>query len=169
MVPQVFVWQGREEGDTKARCSIDDMSIELEWLSTKDQKVSKYVPLNKNNVGMCFTAPGFRRFRAFMALAMPANPVSDSEDEDDPERPPPDPPPNDEDQEPQPIHPIRSSPSKGVTTDFTTDPNVLPPIVEDEPLLRSDQDLLMQYHERLGHCSFQQLKQLAEKGVIPKR
>ena len=40
MVPQVFVWQRREEGDTKARCSIDDMSIELEWLSTKDQKVS---------------------------------------------------------------------------------------------------------------------------------
>ena len=169
MVPQVFVRQRREEGDTRARCSIDDSCIELEWLSTKDQVVSKYVPLNKNNVGMCFTAPGFRHFRAFMALAMPANQISDSEDEDDPERPPPDPPPDDENKEPQPIHPIRSPPSEGVTTDFTTDPNVLPPIVEDEPLLRSDQDLLMQYHERLGHCSFQQLKQLAEKGVIPKR
>ena len=52
---------------------------------------------------------------------------------------------------------------KFITTNFSTHPHVIP--LEEDPLLReSDQVLLM--HEQLGHCSFSQLRQLTEKGII---
>ena len=43
----------------------------------------KYVPLNKSNVGICFTASGFKQFRAFAALCgMPAMFISDDESDE---------------------------------------------------------------------------------------
>ena len=36
---------------------------------------------------------------------------------------------------------------------------------QDEPLLKSVQAALMRLHEQLGHCSFAQLKQMAEQGL----
>ena len=57
------------------------------------------------------------------------------------------------------------APSEGVMTDFTTNPHVIPMEEDDGPLMKSDQALLMNYHEKLGHCSFQQL--MVEKGMIP--
>ena len=41
---------------------------------------NKYIPLNKSNVGICFTASGYKQFRAFAALCgMPAMFISDNE------------------------------------------------------------------------------------------
>ena len=57
------------------------------------------------------------------------------------------------------------SESKGVTTDFMVGPTIIPQDDQDEPLLKSDQAALMQLHEQLGHCSFAQLKQMAEQGI----
>ena len=59
--------------------------------------------------------------------------------------------------------------SEGVTTDFTVNPTTIPPDDQDEPLLKSDQVALMRLHEQLGHCSFAQLKQMAEQGIIPRK
>ena len=60
------------------------------------------------------------------------------------------------------------SQSEGVVMDFTMMPHVIPPEMLDQPLLKADQALLMCLHEELGHCSFHQLCQLAERGIIPK-
>ena len=60
------------------------------------------------------------------------------------------------------------SKSKGATTDFMVNPTLIPSDDQDEPLLKSDQAALMQLHEQLGHCSFAQLKQIVEQGIIPK-
>ena len=54
---------------------------------------------------------------------------------------------------------------KFITTDFSTNPHVIP-LKEDPLLQQSDQALPMTYHEQLSHCSFNQLKQLVEKGII---
>ena len=101
---------------------------------------------------------------------MPATFISDDE-EDEPIDPPAEEPttmtpshapnaPNDK--------PPRSE-SEGVTTDFTGNPRVIPSEDQNEPLLKSDQAALMRLHEQLGHCSFAQLKQMAEQGIIPRK
>ena len=61
------------------------------------------------------------------------------------------------------------SESERVTTDFTVNPTVIPSDDQDEPLLKSYQAALMRLHEQLGHCSFTQLKQMAEQGIIPRK
>jgi hypothetical protein len=61
-----------------------------------------------------------------------------------------------------------------LTSPFAVDPSFfdpLPPIAVDEdvPLAADDnQAKLMQWHYRLGHLSFQKLKQLALNGQVPK-
>ena len=161
-VPQVFSQQRQAEGDSKASCSISADSISLQWTG------EKYVPLNKSNVGICFTASGYKQFRVFAALCgMPAAFISDDE-EDEPTDPPA--------EEPIVITPSDSrldkpprSESEGVTTDFTVNPTVIPSDDQDEPLMKSDQAALMLLHKQLGHCSFAQLKQMAEQGIIPRK
>ena len=61
------------------------------------------------------------------------------------------------------------SESEGVITDFMVNPTVIPLDDQDEPLLKSDQGALMRLHEQLGHCSFAQLKQMVEQGIIPRK
>ena len=61
------------------------------------------------------------------------------------------------------------SASEGVTTDFMVNPTIIPPDDQDKPLLRSDQAALMRLHDQLGHCSFAQLKHMAEQGIIPRK
>ena len=61
------------------------------------------------------------------------------------------------------------SESEGVTTDFTVNPTIIPSDDQDEPLMKPDQAALMRLHEQLGHCSFVQLKQMAEQGIIPRK
>ena len=67
------------------------------------------------------------------------------------------------------ILPLGDFDTKGVTTDFTTNPHVIPPDLEDQPLLRSDQAALMSLHEQFGYCCFTQLEQMVEHGIIPKK
>ena len=59
--------------------------------------------------------------------------------------------------------------SEGVTTDFTVNTTVIPSDDQDEPLWKPDQAALMRLHEQHGHCSFAQLKQMAEQGIIPRK
>ena len=167
-VPQVFSQQCQAEGDSKACCSISADSITLQWTGKNGQQANKYVPLNKSNVGICFTASGYKQFRAFAALCgMPATFISDNEENEPTNSPaegpitmtPPD----------APADKPPYSESKGVTTDFTVNPTVIPSDDQDEPLLKSDQAALMRLHEQLGHCSFAQLKQMAEQGIIPRK
>ena len=170
-VLQVFSQQRQAEGDSNASCSISADSITLQWTSENGKQANKYIPLNKNNVGICFTASGYKQFRAFAALCgMPATFISDDE-EDEPTDPlaegpitmtPSGTPPAPNDKPPR-------SESEGVTTDFTVNPTVISPEDQDEPLLKFDQAALMRLHEQLGHCSFAQLKQMAEQGIIPRK
>ena len=129
---------------------------------------NKYIPLNKSNVGICFTASSYKKFRAFAALCgMPTTFILDDK-MDVPIKSPVEGPimmtlsntPTD-----QPPH----SESEGVTTDFMVNPTLIPSDDQDEPLLKSDQAALMRLHEQLGHCSFAQLKQMAEQGIIPRK
>ena len=170
-VPQVFSQQRQAEVDSTASCSISADSIILQWTGENGKQANKYVPLNKSNVGICFTASGYKQFRAFAALCgTPATFISDDE-ADEPTNPPAEGPitvtptalphaPADK--------PPRSQ-SEGVTTDFTVNPTVIPSDDQDEPLLKSDQAALMLFHEQVGHCSFAQLKLMAEQGIIPRK
>ena len=184
-IPQVFSQQRQAEGDSKASCSISADSISLQWTGENGCSISadsislqwtgengkqanKYVPLNKSNVGICFTASGYKQFRASAAFCgMPATFVSDDET-DEPTNPPAEGPitmtPSD-----APADKPASSESEGVTTDFMVNPTVIPSDDQDEPLLKSDQAALMRLYEQLGHCSFAQLKQMAEQGIIPRK
>ena len=168
-VPQAFIQQRQSEGDSVASCSINATGITLKWMSESAKEASKYVPLNRSNIGIAFTASRYKNFTAFAALfAMPATYVSDDEDDDPlPTQSP--------DEQPIQIDPkcpssegATCSPSEGVTMDFHTDPHLI--LQEsDAPLLASDQALLTTYHEQLGHTSFAQLQELAKQGIIPKK
>ena len=167
-VPQVFSQQRQAEGDSNASCSISADSITLQWTGENGKQANKYVPLNKSNVGICFTASGYKQFRAFAALCgMPATFISD-DDDNEPMHPPAEGPITMTPSDAPADKPPRSE-SEGVTTDFTVNPTVIPSDDQDGPLLKSDQAALMRLHEQLGHCSFAHLKQMAEQGIIPRK
>ena len=167
-VPQVFSQQHQSEGDSKVSCSISADAISLQWTGEDGNIAHKYVPLNKSNVGICFTASGYKQFRAFATLCgMPATFISDDE-ADGPIQAPDDVPITMTPSETPMDQPQRSV-SKGVTTDLTVNPTIIPPDDQDEPLLKYEQTALMRLHEHLGHCSFAQLKQMAEQGIIPRK
>ena len=175
-VPQAFIQQCQSEGNSIASCSIDAAGITLKWMSESGWEASKYVPLNRSNIGIALTASGYKNFKAFAAMfAMPATYVSDNEEDETVPSP---------SLDKQPIRstspsphgdPVHSppegamrSPSKGVTMDFKADPHLIPQ-EPDTPLMASNQALLMAYHEQLGHTSFAQLQELAKQGIIPKK
>ena len=129
---------------------------------------NKYIPLNKSNVGICSTASGYKQFRAFAALCgMPPTFISDDE-ACEPISDPPDVPITMTPSK-APMDQPQCSASEGVTTDFIVNPTIIPPDTQDEPLLKSHQAALMRLHEQLGYCSFAQLKQMAEHGIIPRK
>ena len=73
-VPHAFIQQCQSEGDSVASCSIDATGITLKWMSESSKEASKYAPLNRSNIGIAFTASGYKNFRAFAAMfAMPTN------------------------------------------------------------------------------------------------
>ena len=86
--PQVFSQQRQAEGDFKASCSISADSISLQWTGENDKQANKYVPLNKSNVGICFTASGYKQFRAFAALCGMAATFISNDEADEPTNPP---------------------------------------------------------------------------------
>ena len=52
----------------------------MDW--DENKMVSKYIPLNQSNIGICFTASGYHNFSNFAALfGIPATYISDDEDE----------------------------------------------------------------------------------------
>ena len=119
-------------------------------MSKSGQDTSKYVPLNMRNIGIGFTASGYNNFKAFAALfAMPATYISDNEEDEVIPSP-------SLDKQPirsttpshheDPVHPpskgAMHSPSEGVTTDFKTDPYLIPQ-EPDARLMASNQALLM--------------------------
>ena len=59
-VPQVFVQQRQQEGDINATCTILAQGMTLQWTSTKEQIVHKYVLLNESNVGICFSTSRYK-------------------------------------------------------------------------------------------------------------
>ena len=175
-VPQAFIQQRQSEGDSVASCSINATGITLKWMSESGREASKYVPLNRSNIGIAFTASGYKNFKAFVTMfAMPATYVSDDDEDETVPSP---------SLDKQPIRstspsphgdPVCSpsegamhSPSEGVTMDFKADPHLIPQEL-DAPLMASAQALLMAYHEQLGHTSFAQLQELAKQGIIPKK
>ena len=167
-VPQVFSQQRQAEGDSKASCSISADSISLQWTGEYGNLANKYISLNKSNVGNCSMASGYKQFRAFTALCgMPATFISDHKT-GEPTNPSAEGPitmaPSD-----TPTDKPQHSESEGVTTDFMVNPTVIPSDDQDEPLLKSDQAARMRLHEQLSHCSFAQLKQMAEQDIIPRK
>ena len=89
-VSQVFSQQRQSEGDSKSKCSISAENMSLQWTRESGNMANKYVPLNKSNVGICFTASGYKQFQAFAALCgMPATFISDDK-ADEPIQAPPD-------------------------------------------------------------------------------
>ena len=127
------------------------------------------MPLNRSNIGIAFAASGYKNFRAFAALvAMPATYVSDDEDDDPVPTQSPDEQPIQIDRKCPSSAGATRSPSEGVTTDFHTDPHLIPQ-EPDTPLLASDQELLMTYHEQLWHTSFAQLQVLPKQGIIHRK
>ena len=133
----MFSQQCQAEGDSKASCSISADSISLQWTGENGKMANKYVPLNKSNVGICFTASGYKQFRAFAALCgMPTTFILDDE-MDEPANSPVEGPvtmtlSNTPTNQPQHLE------SEGVTTDFTVNPTVIPSDDQDEPLCWSD-------------------------------
>ena len=175
-VPQAFIQQRQSERDSVASCSIYATGIILKWMSESGREASKYVPLNRSNIGIAFTASGYKNFKAFAAMfAMPATYVSDDEEDDVVPSPSLDEQPirstspyPHEDPVHSPSEGAMHSLSEGVTTDFKADPHLIPP-EPDAPLMASDQALLIAYHEQLRHTSFAQLQELAKQGIIPKK
>ena len=164
----MFSQQRQAKGDSKASCSISADSISLQWTGENGKQANKYIPLNKSNVGICFTASSYKQFRAFTALCgMPATFISDDET-DEPTNLPAEGPIMMTPSNASTDKPPRSE-SKGVTTDFMVNPTVIPSDDLDKPLLTSDQAALMRLHEPFGHCSFVQLKQMAEQGIISRK
>ena len=157
----MFSQQCQAKGDSKATCLISADSISLQWAEETGRLANKYDCLNKSNVGICFTASGYKQFRAFATLCgMPTTFISDNE--------------TDEPTNPSTEGPIMMTPSdtptdKSQRTDFTVHPTVIPSDDQDETLLKSDQAVLMRLHEQLSHCSFDHLKQMAEQGIISRK
>ena len=82
-VPQAFIQQQQSKGDSVASCSINTTGITLKWMSKSGQDTSKYVPLNRSNIGIAFTVSGYKNFKAFAAMfAMSATYISDNEEDE---------------------------------------------------------------------------------------
>jgi hypothetical protein len=177
MVPQLFAKQCRSEGDPIAHCDVQDEGMLLEWAGDDGNKASKFVPLTGTNVGITRTAPSFHTFTAFAAIfqdfAFLATTISDDEGADNvqdtdnecstnqppSDLPPPKPPPDNN----------SATHTTAVPTDFSIKrPPAKIENEQDQPLMVSDARLMMEYHERLGHISFEQLRILAHNGLNPK-
>ena len=174
-VPQAFIQQRQSKGDSVASCSINATGITLKWMSESGQEASKYVPLNKSNIGIAFTASGYKNFKAFATmLVMPATYVSDDEEDDTVPSPSLDeqlirstsPSPHG-DPVCSPSEGAMHSPSDGVTMDFKADPHLIPQ-EPDAPLMASDQALLMAYHEQLSTPPLPSSRSLPNKVLSPR-
>ena len=154
-------------------------SVTLFWAQ---RRFSKTVPLDtKTNVGLTTTASGARSFRAFCATIQTPETMQPNifithviPDEDDESFQPKD-----------PIEQVNSDTEERANTSEKLDEHVtqgqtqttmvdLGPIThvipeDDEPNSLDPHDELLRWHYRLGHLSYQRIRQLARFGQLPKR
>ena len=153
-------------------------NIMLFW---SQRRYTKTVPLDPTtNVGLTTTAPGARSFRAFCAtLERPETKqeciftthiIPDDEDASFQPQDPVEPPHSADDNQdvvPLPIQDEAFTPPPTTVVDVGPITHVIPD--DPEPKSMEPQDELLRWHYRLGHLPFDRIKQLADKGQLPKR
>ena len=153
-------------------------NIMLFW---SQRRYTKTVPLDPTtNVGLTTTAPGARSFRAFCAtLERPETKqeciftthiIPDDEDASFQPQDPVEPPhsaDDDQDVVPLPIQDEAFTPPPTTVVHVGPITHVIPD--DPEPKSMEPQDELLRWHYRLGHLPFDRIKQLADKGQLPKR
>ena len=175
----------REEGTGALTTS---KTIMLFWAQ---RQYTKTVPLDtKTNVGLTTTAAGARSFRAFCANIMVPETVQPNiftthviPDEDDDSFQPQDPiePPDSTTEEVVDvpgnidetlIHgPPQTATTQGQPQTTMVDLGPLTHVIpeDQEPTSMDPHDELLRWHYRLGHLSFERIRQLARSGQLPKR
>ena len=165
----------KEEG---TRALTTSKNITLFW---SQRRYTKTVPLDPTtNVGLTTTARGARAFRAFCGtLERPETrqnniftPHIIPEDDEESFQPkdPVEPPDTKEDSNEEITVPIQYevvTPPQTTVLDLGPIPHVIPD--EPEPKSLDPQDELLRWHYRLEHLPFDRIKQLADKGQLPKR
>ena len=166
----------KEEGTVAIATS---KNITLFW---SQRRFTKTVPLDKTtNVGLTTTAPGTRSFRAFcttiespetkQAQIFTTHITPDYEDDESFQ-------PKDPVEQPQQTEGSKDEPR--TTSDDTAMPTPQTTVIDmgpiahvipedPEPTSMDPQDELLRWHYRLGHLPFDRIRQLANKGQLPKR
>ena len=154
-------------------------NITLFWAQ---RRFSKTVPLDtKTNVGLTTTAFGARSFSAFCATIQTPETMQPNiftthviPDEDDESFQPKDPieqVDSDTKERPEtaekPDDPMTQGQTQTTVVDLGLITHVIPE--DDEPNSLDPHDELLHWHYRLGHLSFDHIRQLARSGQLPKR
>ena len=151
-------------------------NITLFWAQ---RRFTKTVPLDPNtNVGLTTTAPGARDFRSFCATVTTPETKQTNiftthiipDEEDDESFQPKDPVKTDTQEETEQAKPqdeVMTEVPKASLVDMGPVTHVIPD--DQEPTSLDPHDELLRWHYRLGHLSFDRIKQLASTGQLPKR
>ena len=153
-------------------------NIALFW---SQRRFTETMPLDPiTNVGLTTTAPGARSFRAFCAtLERPETKqeniftthiIQDDDDESFQPKNPVEPQHTKEcsnEEIPLPIQDEAITQPQMTVVDLGPITHIIPD--DPEPKSLDPQDELLRWHYRLGHLPFDQIKQLANKGQLPKR
>ena len=151
-------------------------NITLFWAQ---RRFTKTVPLDPNtNVGLTTTAPGARDFCSFCATVTTPETKQTNvftthiipDEEDDESFQPKDPVETDTQEATEQVKP-QDKVMTEVPKASLVDMGPVTPIIPDdqEPTSLDPHDELLRWHYRLGHLSFDRLKQLASTGQLPKR
>ena len=153
-------------------------NITLFWSQRRFTKTVLLDPTT--NVGLTTTASGTRSYRAFCATIdrpetnqesiSTTHIIPDDDDESFQPKDPVEPPHTEEDSKeeiPLPMQDEATTLPQTTIVDLGPITDVIPE--DPEPKLLDPQDELLRWHYRLGHLPFDQLKQLADKGQLPKR
>ena len=164
----------KEEGTGSMTTS---KNITLFW---SQRQFVKTVPLDpRTNVGLTTTAAGTRSYRAYCAMIdtqeteeaniFTTHMIPDDDEESFQPSDPVAPPAQDE----EPVASPKQSPEGPVQGPMTTimDLGPIPQVIPEdpEPTSLNPHDELLRWHYRLGHLPFEQVKQLARTGQLPKR
>ena len=158
------------------------------WTESDGTDYTRFIPYTGSNIGVIGCQHGFDNFRCYAANtafnAFNANYITDDEYDSDDETVPTSEPATKliPASEGAAASASEGGPSSGtklrdtpISTDFSHVPTPKPDVVptdeqsKDKPLMQSDQRLFMEYHERLGHLSWEILRVLAATGLIPKK
>jgi hypothetical protein len=153
--------------------------MELFWAQ---RKFVKTILLNsKTNIGMTTTAPGIVNYKAFIdscknsrnPKVFEAHVIEDDDIPDDVSFQPPDPvhqnEPGDTTQITEKGVELQTDLNEIQTLDFEEIINIIPPDEDDEPESIRPKDELMRWHMRLNHLSYDRMRGLMKRGLLPKR